>query len=142
MAAPGVCRELCLYGMLHVRAPSPDDKLTFPGYDGANAAINFILVVMATLIMSRIERRPFDVYGLPWRNVLRSRIWAGMLAGFAIIAFVLLCVFAFHGFEICCSPSSLRRRSFSGAIPFRDTWWSLPRLAKERGSQRSFRMRR
>ena len=92
--------KLCVYGMLHVHAPSPDDELIFPSYDGANAAINFILVVVATLIMSKIERRPFDVYGLPWRNVLRSRIWAGMLAGFTIIAFVLLCVFALHGFEI------------------------------------------
>jgi membrane protease YdiL (CAAX protease family) len=92
--------KLFLYGLLHVHAPSPDDQLIFPGYDGANAAINFILVVMATLIMSKIERRPFDVYGLAWRDVLRSCIWAGMLAGFAIIAFVLLCVFAFHGFEI------------------------------------------
>jgi membrane protease YdiL (CAAX protease family) len=92
--------KLRLYGMLHVHTPSPGDKVDFPGYDGANAAINFILVVVATLIMSKIERRPFNVYGLPWRNVLRSRIWLGMLAGFAIIAFVLLCIFAFHGFEI------------------------------------------
>jgi hypothetical protein len=106
--------KLRLYGMLHVHAPSPGDKVIFPGYDGANAAINFILVVIATLIMSKIERRPFDDYGLPWRNVFRSRIWAGMLAGFVIIAFVLL----------------WRRRSFSGATPFPDTRWRLPRLAK------------
>jgi membrane protease YdiL (CAAX protease family) len=92
--------KLRLYGMLHIHVPSPGDEVNFPGYDGANAAINFILVVMATLIMSKIERRPFDVYGLPWRSVLRSRIWVGMLAGFAIIAFVLLCIFALHGFEI------------------------------------------
>jgi uncharacterized protein len=92
--------KLRLYGMLHVHAPSAGDKVISPGYDGANAAINFSLVVIATLIMSKIERRPFAVYGLPLRNVFRSRIWAGMLAGFAIIAFVLLCIFALHGFEI------------------------------------------
>lgn len=92
--------KLHVYGMLRVHVPSPDDEWIFPGYDGANAAVNFILVVIATLIMSKIERRPFNVYGLPWRNVLRSRIWVGMLAGFAIIAFVLLCIFALHGFEI------------------------------------------
>ena len=92
--------KLRLYGMLHVHVPSPGDEVDFPGYDGANAAVNFILVVVATLIMSKIERRAFDVYGLPWRNVLRSRLWVGMLAGFAIIALVLLCVFALHGFEI------------------------------------------
>ena len=92
--------KLCLYRLCHVQAPSPDDKLIFPGYDAANAAINFGMVVVATLIMSKIERRPFNVYGLPWRGVLRSRIWAGMLAGFAIIACVLLCLFALHGFEI------------------------------------------
>jgi uncharacterized protein len=91
--------KLSLYGLLHVHAQSPGDKVISPGYDGANAAINFTLVVIATLIMSKIERRPFDVYGLPWRNVFRSRIWEGMLAGFAIIAFALLCIFALHGFE-------------------------------------------
>jgi hypothetical protein len=31
--------KLCLYGMLHVHAPSTDDKLISPGYDAANAAI-------------------------------------------------------------------------------------------------------
>lgn len=92
--------KLRVYGMLHVHAPSPGDKMIFPGYDGANAAINFILAVIATLILSKVDRRPFDAYGLPWRNVLRSRIWAGMLAGFAIIASVLLCISALHGFEI------------------------------------------
>ncbi len=92
--------KLRLYDLFHIHAPSPGDPVDYPGRDGANAAINFILVVVATLIMSKIERRPFDVYGLPWRNVFRSRIWLGMLTGFAIISFVLLCIFAFHGFEI------------------------------------------
>ncbi len=92
--------KLRLYGVLHVHVPSPGETVNLPGSGAVNAAINFMLVVMATLIMSKIERRPFDVYGLPWRNVLRSRIWVGMLAGVAIIAFVLLCIFALHGFEI------------------------------------------
>lgn len=92
--------KLHLYGVLHVHPPSPGDDVNFPGPDGANAAVNFILIVLATLIMSKIERRPLDLYGLPWRKVLRSRIWIGMLAGFAIIAFVLLCLFVFGAFEI------------------------------------------
>jgi membrane protease YdiL (CAAX protease family) len=92
--------KLYLYDLLHVQAPNPSDKASLPGYDAGNAAVNFILVVIATFIMSKIERRPFDVYGLPWRTVFRSGIWVGMLAGFAIIAFVLLCIFAFHAFEI------------------------------------------
>jgi membrane protease YdiL (CAAX protease family) len=108
--------KLYLYRVLHVHAPSPDDKLIFPGYDAANAAINFILVVTATLIMSKIERRPFDVYGLPWRNVLRSRIWAGMLAGFAIIGFTLLCVFALQGFEITGIGTSGRALAASAVL--------------------------
>lgn len=92
--------KLLLYGMFHVHAPSSGETQDLPGYDAANAAINFTLVVVATLVMSKIERRPFEVYGLPWRNVLHSRIWVGMLAGFAIISLVLLCIFTFHGFEI------------------------------------------
>ncbi len=92
--------KLRLYDMLHAAAPSAYGKVTFPGYDAANTAINFILVVVATLIMSKIEGRPFGVYGLPWRDAFRSRIWAGMLAGVGMVAFVLLCIFALHGFEI------------------------------------------
>lgn len=92
--------KLDLYEVLHVHAPNPRDKVNFPGLDGANAAVNFIVIVIATLIMSKIERRPLDVYGLPWRKVLRSGIWVGMLAGFAMIAAVLLCLYALHAFEI------------------------------------------
>lgn len=76
--------KLRLYGMLHVHVPSPGDQVNFPGYDGANAAVNFILVVMATLIMSKLERRPFDVYGLPSALLYTSgsasactRVWTG-----------------------------------------------------------------
>jgi membrane protease YdiL (CAAX protease family) len=92
--------KLLLYRLLDVHAPSPADKVIFPGYGSANAAINFTLVVIATMIMSKIERHPFETYGLPWRGWFRSHIWAGMLAGFTIPAAVLLCIFALHGFEV------------------------------------------
>src|SRR5690348_11438721 len=92
--------KLHIYGMLRIHAPSPDDKMDLPGPDGANAAVNFFLIVAATLIMSKIEGRPLDLYGLPWRKVLRSRIWVGMPAGFAIIGFVLLCLSVCNAFEI------------------------------------------
>jgi len=45
-------------------------------------------IVFAGRIMSKIERRPFPVYGLPWRSAFERRFWSGALTG--IVAFPLL----------------------------------------------------
>jgi membrane protease YdiL (CAAX protease family) len=54
----------------------------------------------AALIMARIERRKFGVYGLPARFALRKDFWIGTLVGFAAISACLLGIFALHGFQL------------------------------------------
>jgi uncharacterized protein len=59
-----------------------------------------LMVTVASLIMSRIERRKFGAYGLPWRYAFGKNFWIGTLAGFAAISASLLAIFAFHGFTL------------------------------------------
>jgi uncharacterized protein len=62
-----------------------------------------LVAVFATLaaaaIMSKIERRPFDSYGLPWRHALGARFWEGAVWGFAAMTVVLLTLRATHVFS-------------------------------------------
>ena len=82
----------------HVDIPSPT-SVVFP-IVGLGEVVTFGLLIAATLIMSKFEHRPFDVYGLPWRDALRSRLWLGLGSGFAAISLVMLLIFAFGGVEI------------------------------------------
>ncbi len=60
----------------------------------------FLIATLSALLMSRIERRDFSVYGLPPRLAFRKHFWIGTLAGFAAISVCLLGIFAFHGFRL------------------------------------------
>jgi uncharacterized protein len=58
------------------------------------------LTAMAALIMARIERRRFGVYGLPARFAFRKDFWVGTIVGFVAISVCLLGIFALHGFQL------------------------------------------
>jgi hypothetical protein len=66
---------------LHVDLSSPS---------GAVLSIDLLLVplLIATWIMSRIERRRFADYGLPWRQAFGRGFWQG--AGFSFASFTVL----------------------------------------------------
>jgi len=49
----------------------------------------FAYVAFAGWIMSRIERRPWGSYGMPWRNAFRSRFWIGAVFGFVALSCVM-----------------------------------------------------
>ncbi len=58
------------------------------------------LASVAALIMAKIERRRFGVYGLPARFAFRKDFWVGTLVGFVAISVCLLGIFALHGFQL------------------------------------------
>src|SRR5580658_719037 len=58
------------------------------------------LTAMAALIMARIERRRFGVYGLPARFAFRKDFWVGTIIGFVAISVCLLGIFALYGFQL------------------------------------------
>jgi membrane protease YdiL (CAAX protease family) len=60
----------------------------------------FLFTGLAALIMSRIEHRKWEQYGLPLRFAFREHFWIGTLVGFLAISASLLAIFAFHGFHL------------------------------------------
>jgi uncharacterized protein len=48
-----------------------------------------LFVVLATSIVSRIEKRPLADYGIPPRGVFGMRFWEGLLWGFAMLSAIL-----------------------------------------------------
>jgi len=67
---------------------------------GAGEGFLFLVAAIPALIMARIERRRFGVYGLPARSAFRGDFWMGGLVGFGSISLALLGIFALHGFRI------------------------------------------
>jgi uncharacterized protein len=84
--------------VLHIPRP-PQTRMLYPILGIAEAVVGCLLIATA-FVMSKIEGRRFDAYGLPWSGVFQSRLWIGLLWGFAAVCLVLLGIFAMHGFTI------------------------------------------
>jgi uncharacterized protein len=61
--------------------------------------IGIIGVFLATFAMSRIDRRPFGVYGIPLAGAFGKRFWQGALWGLALVSLEMVGMFALHGFS-------------------------------------------
>jgi len=58
-----------------------------------------IVVFLATAIMSRIEKRPFGMYGLDARGAFGRNFWQGILAGLAFESIEIAVISALGGFS-------------------------------------------
>jgi uncharacterized protein len=86
--------------------PDADDTTLFL----VREVLDFLISLLASWIMSRMERRTIADYGLPWRWSFRAQFWQGVLLGFGSITALLLVMrlvgvfyfgrIALHGFEI------------------------------------------
>lgn len=56
--------------------------------------------LLTGLLMTRIERRSFAAYGLPWRFAFGKRFWQGALYGFVMISLLMGLIAALHGFSV------------------------------------------
>jgi uncharacterized protein len=70
-------------------------RVAFVGADDVtvyvvNKAASFLTFLIASWVMARIERRTIAEYGLPWRQMFRSRFWIGGASGFASVSTLLL----------------------------------------------------
>lgn len=63
-------------------------------------AITAFFVVLATWIVSRMEKRPLNDYGIPPRQVFHRRFWEGTAWGFAMLSALLLILRASGHFRI------------------------------------------
>lgn len=62
----------------------------FPADFLLDGGLSFGAAVLAAWIMSKLERRPFPEYGLPWRAMFRKHFWQGTLWGFAASLFMII----------------------------------------------------
>jgi CAAX protease family protein len=59
----------------------------------------FVAAVIPALVLARIERRPWSVYGLPFRRAFGKLFWLGGVWGFCSITVLILALYGMHGFE-------------------------------------------
>jgi membrane protease YdiL (CAAX protease family) len=78
-------------------------------------AVMVFCVSLATWIVSRIEKRPLDDYGIPLRKAFGGRFWEGSVWGFAMLSAILLVLWVSGHFQIDSA-------ALSGAPVFR---WAL-----------------
>jgi CAAX protease family protein len=64
-----------------------------------NKAAKLAVILVASAIMARAERRPFGSFGLPWRGALRGDFWRGALAGFVALTGLLVALRAVGAFH-------------------------------------------
>ncbi|HEY4710442.1 MAG TPA: CPBP family intramembrane glutamic endopeptidase [Candidatus Acidoferrales bacterium] len=59
-----------------------------------------LAILVAAWFMSKIEHRPFSVYGLPFAGLFGKLFWQGALWGLATEALMLSLICVFHGFSV------------------------------------------
>jgi uncharacterized protein len=69
----------------------------------AEEALNFLTVLLAAVIMARVEKRTFADYGLPPNRAFGKKFWSGIPVGFGMLTVLLGLIAAFRGF----SPGTL-----------------------------------
>jgi membrane protease YdiL (CAAX protease family) len=60
--------------------------------------LNLVAAVIPAAILARVERRRWDVYGLPGKQALGRLFWIGALWGFAGISLLMLALYGLHAF--------------------------------------------
>ena len=59
----------------------------------------FLADLLAALVMSRIEKRPFGSYGIPLAGAFGRLFWQGVIGGLVAVSAVVLAIYAFGGFS-------------------------------------------
>lgn len=84
---------------LHPQGKSSDAVFSVRSELPVKALMAFF-VVLATWIVSRMEKRPLADYGIPFRQMFGLRFWEGFLWGFAMLSAILLVLRASGHFQI------------------------------------------
>lgn len=68
------------------RASGNDDGVMYV----IREALRFLVLILATWVMGRLEGRTLSDYGLPWRGSFGRRFWQGAVLGFGTLTVLLL----------------------------------------------------
>jgi len=85
--------------VLHRTGGGGDSAFTVQRELPIKAAAAFF-VTLATWIVSRMEKRPLDDYGIPPRQAFGARFWEGCVWGFAMLSAILVMLRASGHFQI------------------------------------------
>lgn len=61
---------------------------------------NLLSALIPAMVLSRIEHRPWGVYGLPLHRAFGKNFWAGLIWGFASISLLLGALYGLHHFNV------------------------------------------
>jgi hypothetical protein len=88
------------FGFLLHRAAGRDDSVLTVRSELPTKAVALFFVSLATWIVSRLEKRPLDDYGIPLRKAFGGRFWEGSVWGFAMLSAIVLLVRVTGHFQI------------------------------------------
>lgn len=66
----------------------------------ATEGLTVAMLLFAVWIMSKIEKRSFADYGLPFNQAFGKRFWQGVPFGFLALSLLLVLIAAMHGFSL------------------------------------------
>lgn len=102
-----VCAGLLIVACAAVgllKLPAPGARPTASLFTASAALIQeiamVIAMVVAAAIMSKIEKRPMEQYGLPKRQAFGRLFWQGVIWGFVAITLCLMLIAALHGLNL------------------------------------------
>jgi hypothetical protein len=86
-----------------------------------NELFSFIVIVIATMIMGRFERRRLADYGLPPSRFLGKQFWMGALWGFVMLSFIVAMMALTHAYSpgrVALSPLEILKYGLLWAVAF------------------------
>jgi len=74
-------------------------KVMTPVFSIVFESVPLAIALLAAGIMSRIERRPFNAYGMGWAGAFGRTFWQGVVWGVSFEAAEMLAIYEFGGFK-------------------------------------------
>ena len=113
-ATPGVPGAIgvLLYGALTIVGFRAQGKLLHRWLPGMDASVLYVTghvtelteILVFAWVASRLERRSFAAYGLPWRQALKARFWNGAALGIGSLIVLVLLLATVGGLRLSLPP--------------------------------------
>jgi uncharacterized protein len=62
--------------------------------------LSVLMLIIAALVMTKVEKKTFRDYGLPLREALGKRFWQGAVFGLGMLSLLMASIAVFHGFSV------------------------------------------
>jgi len=107
----------CLVPPIHAWANSQPTETWNPGYALFERSWLTVFLFLATFVLSKTEKRPFQDYGLPRQGMFGRKFLFGVIVGLGAVSLLMALIAAFGGY----SPGSLAL-GLGGALRYAFVW--------------------